>query len=264
MTIEKCHHCVGSQACENQVKNECLPVGVFGNLFGKSIEVATIGLNPALNEFYLSDYKTLKKRSQRLAALVDYNKASRAGLQEADVEDAKKRRGDYFINAEREPHSYFEKLESLISRIEPRWSFVTGRVVHIDLVACATRLRWGKLSDGCKKELIANCRGHFLETLSKLPSETLLLLDGIRVVNEMGLPEIQKHVLKFSQMKEEKISLIQGNRGFIGEIKYGDKKFPVRGWSMPVGQLPLLWRYDLAAWICGSMPPPWPFLPVSK
>jgi hypothetical protein len=161
MMIEKCHHCIGSQACENQVVNECLPVSAFGNVSGKSVKVATIGLNPALNEFYLSDYITLKNRSLRLAALVDYNITSRADLQEADIEDVKRRREEYFINAEREPHSYFEKLESLISRIEPRWSFVSGRVVHIDLVACATRVRWSKLSDNCQKELIGNCREFF-------------------------------------------------------------------------------------------------------
>jgi hypothetical protein len=73
MTIEKCHRCVGSQACQNQVVNECLPVSAFGNVSGKSVKVATIGLNPVLNEFYHPpNYTTLKNLSQRLAALSDY------------------------------------------------------------------------------------------------------------------------------------------------------------------------------------------------
>jgi hypothetical protein len=263
MTIERCHRCVGD-TCENQVVNECLPVSAFGNVSGKSVKVAIIGLNPALNEFYLSDYITLKSRSLRLAALIDYNLTSRADLQEADIDDAKKRREEYFINADREWHSHFEKLESLVSRIEPRWSFVLGRVVHIDLVACATRVRWGKLSGNCQNELIKNCRGYFLETLSQLPSGTLLLLDGIRVVNEMRLLEVEQPGLNFGQEKEMEISLIQGNRGFIGKMKWGEKEFPFRGWSMPVGKLPLFWRYDLAEWLCRTFNPPLPFLPISK
>jgi hypothetical protein len=257
--IEKCHHCVGSQACQNQVVNECLPVGAFGNVSGKSVKAAIIGLNPALNEFFHSDYKTIKSRSQRLAVLGDYNLTSRADLQEADIDDAKKRRAEYFISADREWHSHFEKLESLISRIQPLWSFVSGRVVHIDLVACATQMRWNDLSDDCQKELITNCRGHFLATLSLLPTGTMLLLDGSRVISE-----IKKLDLIFEQDGGEQPINIQWNRGCVGKLKWGEKEFPFRGWSIPVGKLSQFWRYDLAAWVCGTFKPPLPFLPVAK
>jgi hypothetical protein len=259
VTIEKCHHCVGSQACENQVVNECLPVGAFGNVLGKSVKVATIGLNPALNEFYEYDYKMAKSRDQRLAMLNDYKLTSRADLREVDIKDAKKRSEDYFVNADRECHSYFEKLESLISRIEPRWSFVSGRVVHIDLVACATQKRFGDLSDGCRKQLITNCRVHFSHKLSNLPDKTLLLFDGASVVNEM-----RNFGTAFEQEGKDHFINIQNNRGYIGKFRLGEKEFPFRGWSMPAGKLSLLWRYDLAAWICRTMSPPLPFLPVSK
>lgn len=258
MLIEKCHQCVGSQACENQVVNECLPVGAFGNVLGKSVWVATIGLNPALNEFYERDYQKPKSREQRLAMLHDYKLTSRADLREVDIKDAKKRSEEYFVNADREYHSYFEKLESLISRIEPRWSFVSGRVVHLDLVACPTQKRFGELSDSCRKQLIANCRVHFLEKLSNLPNKTLLLFDGASIVNEM-----RNLGATFDQEGGHLINL-QYNRGYIGKFKLGEKEFPFRGWSMPAGKLPLLWRYDLAAWICGTFNPPLPFLPVSK
>jgi hypothetical protein len=264
MTIEKCHRCVGSQACQNQVVNECLPVSAFGNVSGKSVKVAIIGLNPALNEFYHSDYITLKNRSQRLAALSDYNLTSRADLQEADIKDAKKRREEYFINADREWHSHFEKLEGLISRIQPLWSFVSGRLVHIDLVACSTRVRWSDLLDDCQKELLTNCRSHFLTTLSQLPNGTMLLLDGSRVLSEMKNDEIKKLGLIFEQEGEKKLINIQWNYGYIGKLKWADKEFPFRGWSMPVGKLSQLWRYDLSAWICGTLNPPLRFLPVAS
>jgi hypothetical protein len=226
MTIEKCHRCVG-ETCENQVADECLPVSAFGNVFEKSVKIATIGLNPALNEFYLSDYKTLNKRSQRLAALVDYNKASRAGLQEADVEDAKKRREEYFTNAEREPHYYFEGLESSIGRIEPSWSFISGNVVHIDLVACATNVRWRELSENFQMELITNCRGYFLETLYQLPNGTMLSPVGSRVISELKSDAIKKFGLIFEQNVGEQPINIPWNRFCIGKLKLRDKEFPV-------------------------------------
>lgn len=263
MTIERCHRCVGN-SCQNQVVNECLPVGAFGDVFGKSVKVATIGLNPALNEFYQKDFKTIKNRSQRLAALNDYNLTNRADLQEADIQDAKKRREEYFINPDRDWHSHFEKLESLISRIQPLWSFVSGRVVHIDMVACSTRVRWGDLSDVCRKELMANCRGHFLATLSQLPNGTMLLLDGSTVISAMKNDELKKLGLIYEQEGDEHLINIQWNRGFIGKLKLGEKEFPFRGWSIPVGKLSQMWRYDLAAWLCGTQNPPLPFLPVSK
>lgn len=260
MTIEKCHHCVGSQACENQVVNECLPVSAFGDVSGKSVKVAVIGLNPALNEFLHGG--VAKIRSQRLAMLTDYHLTSRADLRDADVADVKSRRERYF-REDREWHSYFEKIESMISRIQPSWSFATGQAVHIDLVACATKVRWGDLSQECQKELIANCRKHLVATLNQLPNGTILLFDGMRVVNEMRLLESTQPGFKFVQEIEARISLIQGNRGYAGKLKLGEKEFPFRGWSMPVGKLALLWRYDLAHWICETFDPPYPFFPTS-
>jgi hypothetical protein len=212
MAIEKCHRCVGSQACQNQVVKECLPVSAFGNVSGKSVKVATIGLNPVLNEFYHPpNYTTLKNRSQRLAALSDYELTSRADLQVADVKDEKDRREKYFVDDDRQCHSYFNRLQNRINGIQPLWSFVSGRVVHIDLVACATRVRWGRLSGGCQKELIGNCRENFCSTLSQLPNGTILLPVNSEVIAEI-----------------EKLGLIpEQDRDFIGKLNLGKKVFPV-------------------------------------
>jgi hypothetical protein len=248
MTIEKCQRCIGSHACQSQVVNECLPVNAFGDVSGKSVEVATIGLNPALNEFFYNG--AAKERSQRLPILNDYNVTSRANLQNGDIDDAKKRRETYFKDPDRGCHPHFEKLESLVSRVQPAWSYLLGNVVHIDLVACATEVRWGDLSNNCQAELLTNCRGHFLATLSRLPNGTLLFFDGTRVVSEM-----KQIGLQFKQEGGEKLINIRGNRGCIGELKFGDKTFPFRGWSIPVGKLTMLWRYDLAFWIRGTLPP---------
>ena len=256
MVIEKCQRCVGNQTCSNQVVAECIPVRAFGDGSSKLVQVATIGLNPARNEFF--HYGLAKGRSQRLAVLHDYEATSRADLQDADVDDARNRRKGYFSNLNRGWHPHFEKLESFVSRIEPVWSYFSGRVVHIDLVACATEVRWGELSASCQTGLLANCRAHFLATLSRLPNGTLLFFDGSRVISEM-----RQIGLSFEQEGGDQRINIQGNLGCVGKLIFREKTFPFRGWSMPVGKLTLPWRYDLAFWVCGTLRPPLSFLPNS-
>jgi hypothetical protein len=144
MTIEICHRCVGCASCDNEVVEECLPVPFFGDLSSSLLKVVTVGLNPALNEYYYDGFP--KARNQRLALLADYNVNERAELRTADLADAKARRDRYFTDPNRHWHAYFEKMESVINRVNPAWSFARGTAAHLDLVACATKDRWGELA----------------------------------------------------------------------------------------------------------------------
>jgi hypothetical protein len=92
----------------------------------------------------------------------------------------------------------------------------------------------------------------------------MLLLDGSRVISEMKSEALKKRGLMFNQEGAATLINTRWNYGYIGKLKLDEKEFPVRGWSIPVGKLSLLWRYDLVAWICGTMSPPSSFLPVSK
>jgi hypothetical protein len=83
MVIEKCNRFVSNPACENQVVSECLPVSAFGDVASQKLQVVTIGLNPALNEYYNYD-GTVKEQSQRLAMTSDYG-AARKDLSDADI-----------------------------------------------------------------------------------------------------------------------------------------------------------------------------------
>ena len=241
-TIEQCERCIGSVVCQKQVVNECLPVNAFGNVSEKQVEVATIGLNPALNEFRHNGIAIA--RNQRLPILSDYNTAARIDLKAADVDDAKRRREEYFRNHDREWHSYFEKMEFLLARIRLSWSYFWGSAVHIDMVACATEVRWSGLSNGCQSELLTNCRGHFLATLSRLPDGTMLLFDGARVTAEM------RHLgLQYEQNGGVQLINMTGMSGCLGTLKCGDKAFPFRSWSIPASKLTIPWRYDLAHWV---------------
>lgn len=238
-------------ACENQVVNECLPVSVFGDITMPNLKVVTVGLNPALNEFIFAGVP--KERSQRLAMLGDYGVMARTGLCDANVADANTRREKYFRDSERDWHSYFEKMENVLNQVNPAWTYGMGSAVHIDLVACATRDRWGKLTSGCQTAMIANCREHVLAALSKVPNGTVILCDGPRATQE-----IQNLGLRVEQKPKELINVRPasgGDLGWLGDIFVGEKKFPFRGWSSQVSRLPAVWRCDLALWIHATLFP---------
>ena len=255
MVIEKCQVCVGDPACENQVDSRCLPVPVFGDLTKPHLKVVTIGLNPALNEFL--DRGQAVERSQRLAMLEDYQVATRADLSPMNVFDAKKRREEYFANPDRNWAAYFERMESVLTRVQPAWTYVMGSAAHIDIVACATKDRWGDLTNGCKTALTKNCQTHFVNSLTSLPNGTVILGDGQRTRQALG-----QLGLDFTIEKTERINILKIpiDTGWVGKIKTGDKIYPFLGWSAPVGTLSVLWRVDLANWIHRQLYPKakWP------
>jgi hypothetical protein len=245
MTIEMCQRCVGSQGCDNEVVEECLPVPFFADIIKPLLRVVTVGLNPALNEYYYDGVP--KARNQRLALLADYKINARAELRDVDVVDAKARRARYFNASDRNWHPYFEKMESVINRVNPAWSYWMGSAIHLNLVACATKDRWSELAPETKSCLIGNCREHFLAALSRLPNGTLLLCDGPRVMQELQNPP-----LRMEQQPAELINIREtggGDMGWIGKVVFDDKEFPFRGWSSQVSQLSAVWRFDLAFWL---------------
>jgi hypothetical protein len=240
---------VGSADCDDQVVAGCLPVPFFGDLAHPHLKIVTIGLNPALNEY--NDYNGQpKNRSQRLALLADFDKNARADLQDTDVAEARERRMEYFIDPGRNWHSCFEKMDAVINRVDPGWSYLMGSAAHLDLVACATTKRWGKMTGNAQTHLIGNCRQYFLDSLSKLASGTVMLCDGRRVMQEMrnlGLP-LEMQPPQLINIREAP----NGDSGWIGKLILGDKALPIRGWSSQVSQLSAVWRFDLAFWLRGT------------
>jgi len=252
MAIERCQRCVENPACNNQVVKECLPVPYFGDITRPHLKIVTIGLNPALNEFKVAG--VAKNHTQRLAILADYNVNARADLHDSNVADAKARRDKYFTDPERNWHPYFEKMENVVNRVNPSWSYFCGTAAHLDLVACATEDRWGDITSDVQTLLIGNCREHFLHSLSKLTNGTVLLFDGSRVMQEM-----QNLGFAVERQPPQLINLRQGaakDMGWIGKLVLGDKEFPFRGWSSYVSHLSAVWRFDLAFWLRGTFPKP--------
>jgi hypothetical protein len=179
----------------------------------------------------------------RLPTLTNYNKNFRDELTDSDIKDIVSRRENYFSDPQSKWHGYFESLDTVLGRVNHFWSF-GNCVVHIDLVACATKERFGKTNEQAQKSLISNCHQHFLKTLLKLPENTLLFLDGKTVCDE---------VLKAGRVdfdsKPELILINPRMSALRDSITIGEKSFRFRGWNLPVSKLTPLQRMDLANWL---------------
>jgi len=247
--IERCHRCAGDPTCERQVDNACLPVPFFGDISNVHLKVVTIGLNPALNEY--REKGLPKNHSQRLAMLSDYACDDRERLADADIEDARFRRENYFRNENRDWHQYFEKMEFVINRANPAWTYLTGSAAHLDIVACATNSRWSDLTTQCQNRLIHNCRDYFSQAINSLPGETVLLCDGARVIQE-----IKNLGLQLELHPNQAISFHERtgcHYGVVGRLLIDGKILQIRGWSSYVSRLSAYWRIDLARWLGGTI-----------
>jgi len=254
MVIERCERCVESLISGTQAVADCLPVPCVGDPTGQNLKVVTIGLNPALNEFF--NFGIPKRREHRLALVGDYRRVRRSDLRDEDVKDSQRRCAKYFNDSERGWHPYFEKMEHLLTSVHSGWSYYWGSAVHLDLVACATKERWSKLDPSIQGTMIDNCRGYFLEALNKLPDKVVILCDGKRVtseINELGL-KIEWRPDELIQIHPED----GGNVGRIGELELRSRKHRICGWESYVSHMNPTWRLDLALWVHGVIFPKTP------
>ena len=223
--IVRCSECRGS-AAEAVVDWNHLPVPCFGDPANPLVRIATIGLNPAVNE-------------PQLPSLTEYHKHARKDLSARDVVNCELWRERYF--ADTEWHNYFNSLDSLLGRINPNWSYARN-AVHIDLVACSTTSKFGNISQYFQQTLIKRCRLHFLRTLARLPKETILFLNGQTVCDEI-LSQATFEVGPELIVTEPKVV------GWRGSVTIAEREFKFRGWNVPVAHLNPLERIELAAWL---------------
>ena len=223
---------------------QCLPVPVFGHHNSPKVRVATVGLNPSATEFVndRGDNRGVwKPANTRLPLVIDFGVRERERVSAADLIQAANLRATYF---ERTPHAWFMKIQELLSGVNTEWNYLAGKAVHIDLVACGTWLSWGNLSQQTTDELIINCHKHLKRTLTELPENTLLLLDGSKVHTTLAA--------YFGT--DEPVETEIGNvTAWCGSLRIEGKRFNYKGWSRPVNRLLPPNRDDLVRWLRGEI-----------
>jgi hypothetical protein len=238
--IERCLVCLRDEITKRSVVEECLPVRAFGDYKNNSVKVAIIGINPALDEFQIQ--REWKQRHLRLSIVQDYGVEHRGLLSDTAITDAISRREKYFSDSQRVWHSYFDVLDCFLGRVNSFWSFASGNAVHIDLIACATVDKYSGLNIQCQKQLRKNCSDHFTKTLSELPNDTLLLLNGWTGYNAM-------HDFSLTDSGPEELINILGTRGWSGKVSVKGREHSFCGWNSPVGKMPRVHRNGLADWV---------------
>ena len=231
----RCMDCWDSSA-NAAIMWQCLPVPAFGNHNSPSVRVATVGLNPSATEF-VNKFGDWKPQTERLPLVTDFGVRERDHVSVANLERAANLRATYF---ERPHHSFFNSLQNLLSAANEDWNYSTGTAVHLDLVACGTWRAWGKMSKRATDELVKNCHKHMKRTLTELPNETLLLLDGKTANTTLA------HNFGFGERMEEHIGNVTVWRG---SLQIEGRCFQYKGWNIPINYLPPPNRRDLGHWL---------------
>jgi hypothetical protein len=241
MSTERCTICL-ADAHAGVIEPECIAVPWFGALTDR-VAVATVGLNPALNEWQRGG--KWRPVEQRLSILGDFGVTNRGALTDGHLAEVQTRRAAYFRNR---PHPYFAPLESLLMCVNSAWSYREGTAIHFDLVACATGQQWGRLPTGVKAVIKANCREHLRQTLRLLPAETILLLNGESVRDGLLETAISAGVTTRDDNIRE-IPGASGTAGFAGHVSVNGSSLPYFGWSTPISKTADSTALAIALWI---------------
>src|ERR1043166_1828277 len=209
--VSKCTLCL---SCAASILNDYIPTFRFGVL--STCRAVTISINPAENVH----------GRRPLPRLGDYGVTDRRDLKEEHLSDISRRSDEYFAHGTK--HRFFNTLASVVASIDQTWTYETGTLSHVDLVACVTRPTWANgVPEEDRSVMLRNCRPHFLNTLRLLPPDCWLLCDGKTALQAIeaagGLTAISERVAKIT------ISL--------GTLVFDSKEYRYVGWSRPAHKL---------------------------
>lgn len=209
--VSTCKRCLSNVT---SVLGEYIPTFRFGVL--STARALSISINPAENQ----------RNTRPLPLLPEYSIVDRSELSGEALADIERRSDEYFANGSK--HSFFSKLASIVSRMDPALRYEDGSLSHMDVVACVTRPTWASVPAQERQNMLKSCREHFLATLRLLPSGALLFCDGRTALQAIedagGVTEITEHV---------KGNLIV----FIGTLPIGTNVHTYVGWNHPAHKL---------------------------
>jgi hypothetical protein len=174
---------LSSPACRPEVLPWAAPVPFFGAI--RESTVATVGINPSNREFVDAQGNVLSPEEQRLPTLDSlaipyWSDATGSHIREMIMACER-----YF---ERNPYRlWFDVLERMLK--VGGYSYYSGdRACHLDLVAFATRMKWGSLEREAQRSLISRGRRTLAELIRDSPIQ-VLVLNGrsvLRVFEELA------------------------------------------------------------------------------
>lgn len=164
-----------------EVLDWACPVPFFGEI--PCSNVATVGINPSNREFVDSSGTELSEAMRRLHTLTSLRLSAWSDASGAHVRDISRSCVRYFSN---NPYrQWFDVLDRMLVAGGASYYEAPGmdRSCHIDLVAFATREKWGVLPGVLRRSLVEQGRRTVAELICDSPIQ-VLVLNGRSVVNE--------------------------------------------------------------------------------
>lgn len=161
---------MSSPACRPEVLPWAAPVPFFGAI--RESTVATVGINPSNREFVDAQGHVLRSEDRRLPTL---DSLAISYWSDANGTHIREMIGSCERYFERNPYRlWFDVLERMLKI--GGYSFYSGdRACHLDLVAFATRIKWGSLEREAQRVLISRGRRAMAEMIRDSPIQVLVL-----------------------------------------------------------------------------------------
>lgn len=167
-----------SNDVDGEVLKWACPVPFFGDI--SNAKVATVGINPSNREFVDANGNELQTSLRRLSTLNSLGLRSWDDATPAHVQEVLDSCVGYF---EGNPYrQWFDVLDRLLARAGYSY-YGFGLACHLDLVAFATRKKWGLLSAPVKRRLLEDGQ-HSLADFISTSEIRVLVLNGMSVIRE--------------------------------------------------------------------------------
>lgn len=153
------------------------PVPFFGNV--ERARVATVGINPSNREFVDAAGRELRGSGRRLSTLASLGLARWSQVTGEHLSEIRRSCSRYFQS---NPYRrWFDVLDRTLRA--GSLSYYDGAACHLDLVALATRDKWGSINPRTRQKLINDGKA-VLAQIIRDSSLTTLILNGRSVVSE--------------------------------------------------------------------------------
>jgi hypothetical protein len=211
--VAKCTRCLTLPESEC-VLAEYVPVYRFGRL--SSAQAVTVSINPAEN----------KPGSKSLPVLSDFNCGSRIELTDDHIAMVSEGCNSYFEGDD--PHDFFSDIEQVAVGLNAEWTYASGKLAHIDAVACVTRPIWSGIRPAALRRTIAEkCSFHFKSTLRLIPSGCWLLCDGRTVLDTVQRAGVVMTLRGSVHGKKKEVEI------YTGSFAKDGRTLKVIGWNWP-------------------------------
>jgi len=198
-----------------------LPVLFFGNFFAASI--ATVGLNPSLQEYLSPGGEELDGPGRRFETLRSLGVPSRSSLSDEHAVQAMARMRGYF-ECGKPVYRWFGGLSRVVQGMG--FSFTEGCAVHLDLLQEATDPTWSRLRPTARTMVLGRDLQFLRRQIEEFPLRAVVCTSR-RVLDEVN------QMLSATVVAQGKLERVRWTVGIAGTPR---GSVGIVGWNIPLAR----------------------------